>query len=282
MLKKQTPTEYDVENVVIFFINFFNFIVFYILGNIAFWVIWDDYLSDTIAVVAFPLWGLYLVFWMWFVVSKSEKISKILYTDGVAKNNYLGAFVNFMIPLSKKISAIKNFLMRPYIFVPLIIINLFIVSHGFALLKNWLVYMDPIVLPQATSQSLIYTDFSDWKTSNRFCWKSPGKGRPKIRSNNEVCDIRRISYNGTTKIQHIHYYLNDESLAYESQLSKTVYTTRLFPSFLTNGMVISKYNLKKSTIHHLIFTFAITLFLYLYIYTDWLERLIEDSDTDSD
>lgn len=164
--------------------------------------------------------------------------------------------------------------MRPYIFVPLIIINLLIVSHGFALLKNWLVYIDPVVMPHATSQSLIYTDLMDWKAQNRFCWKSQGRGRPRKRSKNEVCDTRRISYNGTTEIQHIHYYINDEMPYYESQLSKMVCRSRLFPSIITNGMVISKYSLKKSTNNLLISTFVMTLFLYLCFCPNWIKRRI--------
>lgn len=74
MLNKQAPTEDDVQNAVIFSINFFHFIVFYILGNIAFWIIWDSYLANTSAISLFGLWLLYGLFGLCCSLAKFKKI----------------------------------------------------------------------------------------------------------------------------------------------------------------------------------------------------------------
>ena len=265
MATKQILSQEDVRMATCFVLKFVYFIAFYILTNLFFFIIFDVYDDNKFGGLVFISW-----FFLWlllFIVPKLrfEKISAFLYKNIAIKSVAARRSIFSIISLSQKIAKVKTILIRPFVFLPLIIINLLIAFHGVAVLKDWLVYIDPVMVAHATSKSILDDGYSRGSFDKVFCWIGGARGKPKRRDYNRVCDIRIITYEGKSEIRKMFYYIGDGERISSRNSSSTIVASRLFPSNMTSVDVITQYSIIRRIIKLVILTSIFTLFFYFCI-----------------
>lgn len=277
MLKSQVPTEDDVKMAMSLLRASWYILNLYVLANLLLYMVFDGYYGYHITILIFivGLLSWCLAFILPNSVSKwvSKWVYNVIHYCLSAQNIIANQCVFFILSASKRINFIKKKLIRPFVFLPLVCLNLFILLHGVALFKDWLVYIDPVAVTDATSKSLFYNNLLNYRSDLPFCLmrKEARKNAPLEKSSYAVCDMREITYKGKTQTRKMFYYIEDTGFYVNANLVNSIYASRLFPSNMTSGIVITKYSMTWRMIKLFTFMALFTLILYIFIFPNWFK-----------
>ncbi|UXN05542.1 hypothetical protein [Bartonella sp. HY761] len=250
MQKILTPLQEDFKYKLIYLMSFtLKFSIFLFL-LISLWVSLDAFVSFLPINLYYFVAFTFLVIFISYFDHLPENDNFFLYKHILSERNILYKIISHLNYLIDKIYKFSAFISRPLILLPILILTFFIMQNGILLVKDWIIYANPIKLDGAVSKSIINN------TNFNYCPpKLWGKdSRRKSKNKKDICDIISITYQEKQYTRRVlyerPYYINND-----------IYASKLFPTNMTLGYVLVKKNLILRTSFNIIITLIGTVFI---------------------
>lgn len=275
MSKDIIVTEKDVGVAVTFITSLLFNLSYYLTLFSVFWFAFDvdSFANNSTTIQFVTIIALFLFFLI--LGFCDDALSRVIYKCFISRLVFTHSIVLFIIRIAHFFELKKGLLKKHFIFVPFIFVSLLIAQHGIALGKDWLVYVDPVVVPEATSHSLLPSTNPGGR--ERYCF-FPVKGgglREYAILSDRVCDVRAISYQGVTYVRKMYYFIDDQQSSADNIAANRIYASRLMPSNMTSGFVISDYSLQWRKIKLFFIAVFITLLCYFFVCPNWIKTKYE-------